>query len=100
MGKLIIDGKVAVLRTNGYGAGWYTWNTEYPDCVFDADIASHVLNDATPAVLKEAATNKWPQGFWEAKYLTVEWVDEGSCFIIKEFDGCEHLEFVEPCFKA
>lgn len=32
--KVIEDGKVAVLISPNYGAGWYSWNihnTEYPD---------------------------------------------------------------------
>ena len=33
MNKVIRDGKVAVLYSPGYGAGWYSWNWNHPECV-------------------------------------------------------------------
>jgi hypothetical protein len=30
--KVIRDGKVAVLISDGYGAGWYSWNKKYQHC--------------------------------------------------------------------
>jgi hypothetical protein len=41
--KYYRDGKVAVLYSPGYGAGWYTWNYLFPDCIFDKDIVELVL---------------------------------------------------------
>ncbi len=32
--KLSQDGKVAVLYSPGFGAGWYTWNTDAPEILF------------------------------------------------------------------
>ena len=37
------DGKIAVLISPGYGAGWYSWNTEHRECIFDKDIVELVL---------------------------------------------------------
>ena len=33
--KLSQDGKVAVLYSPGFGAGWYTWNMTVPQILFD-----------------------------------------------------------------
>jgi hypothetical protein len=42
--KYIKDGKVAVLYSSGFGAGWYTWNDEsLTGLVFDRDIVEAVL---------------------------------------------------------
>jgi hypothetical protein len=35
MNKLIRDGLVAVLYSPGFGAGWYSWNSEHPEILFD-----------------------------------------------------------------
>ena len=35
MNKLIRDGMVAVLYSPDYGSGWYTWNQDDPEILFD-----------------------------------------------------------------
>lgn len=46
MEKLEKDGKVAILYSPGFGAGWSTWNSEWADqLVFDKEIAEAILND-------------------------------------------------------
>ena len=42
--KVIRDGKVAVLYSPGFGAGWSTWNSHNPDLLFDSIIVDFVLN--------------------------------------------------------
>jgi hypothetical protein len=42
MKKLIRDGKVAVLYSPGFGAGWSTWNQELPELVFNPVIVDFV----------------------------------------------------------
>ena len=45
MNKLIVDGKVAVLISPGFGAGWYTWNYDYPEILFDPAIVKLVMEE-------------------------------------------------------
>ena len=35
MNKLIKNGKVAVLYSPGFGAGWFTWNPTMPELIFE-----------------------------------------------------------------
>jgi hypothetical protein len=92
MNKLIRDGKVAVLISPDYGAGWYTWNTEYPECLYDPEIVKIVLNEAKGNIC-EIANNKFGEGFtaYDSDQLVVVWVPVGSRFRINEFDGSESL---------
>jgi hypothetical protein len=40
--KVIRDGKVAVLYSPGFGAGWYSWNSSVPQCLFSPEIVAMV----------------------------------------------------------
>jgi hypothetical protein len=95
MNKLILEGKVAVLYSPGFGAGWYTWNYEHPEILFD------------PAIVKLVEEKKFDElkTFVELKYpdiytggmedLEVEWVSEGTLFKVNEYDGSESIEYKE-----
>lgn len=37
------DGKIAALYSPGFGAGWYSWNTQHEGLVFDAEIVRAVM---------------------------------------------------------
>ena len=92
MNKLNEDGKVAVLYSPGFGAGWYTWNYEHPEILFD------------PAIVKLVEKEKWDElaTYVELKYpeiykgglmdLEVAWVPIGTEFKINEYDGAESVE--------
>ena len=41
--KLVRDGMVAVLYSPGFGAGWYTWNQECTELMFDPAIVKFVF---------------------------------------------------------
>ena len=95
MNKLSEDGKVAVLYSPGFGAGWYTWNYEHPEILFD------------PAIVKLVEKEKWDElaTYVELKYpeiytggmrdLTIEWIPEGALFKVNEYDGNESIELKE-----
>jgi len=95
MNKLNEGGKVAVLYSPGFGAGWYTWNYEHPEILFD------------PAIVKFVEKEKWDElaTYVELKYpeiytggmrdLTVEWILEGALFKVNEYDGNESIELKE-----
>ena len=93
MNKLIENEKVGVVYSPGFGAGWYTWNTEYPEIVFD------------PTIVKYVETERWDElkVYVELKYpeiyaggmdsLRVEWVPVGAQFKVTEYDGSESIEY-------
>lgn len=43
--KVIRDGKVAVVYSPGFGDGWYTWNMDCPELLFDPIIVQCVENN-------------------------------------------------------
>jgi hypothetical protein len=89
--KYIKDGLVAVLYSPGFGAGWYTWNTKYEGLVFDKEIVEAVLADNLNLVT-EICERKYPDAYLGgARDLTVAWLDEGTLFEIREYDGSESI---------
>lgn len=92
MRKLSEDGKVAVLYSPDFGAGWYTWNQDYPEILFD------------PAMVKLVEKGQYDElaTYVELKYpgiytgglrqLEVAWIEEGKKFRVVEYDGSESIE--------
>tara|TARA_R100000544_G_scaffold34170_2_gene20863 strand:+ start:789 stop:1115 length:327 start_codon:yes stop_codon:yes gene_type:complete len=98
MNKVVKDGQVAVLVSRGYGAGWYSWNNESEDILFDPDIVKILIdcdNDPSPRDKKDivdVAESKYGDNYYGGvDGLRVEWVDEGCIFRINECDGAESL---------
>ena len=93
MNKLVKDGKVAVLISPGFGAGWSTWNREQLDMLFDAGLADLVLK-GDPEQILAYATVKWPDAYLGGlEDLTVVWVEQGQLIKINEYDGRESIEY-------
>ena len=95
MEKYQRDGKVAVLISPGFGAGWSTWNYRYPEILFDPQVVDLVLNykgsDLVPRIEMVCET-KYPEGYFGgAEDLQVRWLDPGERFLINEYDGSESL---------
>jgi hypothetical protein len=96
MEKYIKDGKVAVIYSPGFGAGWYTWNHgDYGyELVFDPGLVDLIINERPWDQVEAYATLKWPGvyvgGLQEA---VVEWIAPGVEFKITEYDGSESLQF-------
>jgi hypothetical protein len=91
--KLIKDGKVAVLISQGFGAGWSTWNREELNMLFDAGLADLVLK-GDPEQILAYATLKWPDAYLGSlEDLTVVWVEQGQLIKINEYDGRERIEY-------
>ena len=93
MEKVIRDGMVAVLYSPGYGAGWYSWNTKYPECLFDPNIVAMVeagQHDQIEAYCKTAHPDLLLGG---TEQLQIEWLPVGTAFKIEEYDGYESIEY-------
>lgn len=94
MNRVVRDGQVAVLYSPGYGAGWSTWANE--------DIRKGVLFD--PGAVDLVEQEKWEElevyitlkypGFYTGglRDLQIEWVPEGTQFIVDEYDGNESIQ--------
>jgi hypothetical protein len=93
MEKLVVEGKVAVLYSPGYGAGWYTWNRELPEIMFDPAIVKLVIEERFDE-LETFVTLKYSSIYTGGLIdLKVEWVKEGRWFKIEEYDGNESIEY-------
>ena len=92
MNKLLDNGRVAVLYSPGFGAGWSTWNKGVPEIVFDPAVVEFVEKEQW-AELTTYVTLKYP-GLYTGGMndLAVGWVPEGAEFRIKEYDGAESIE--------
>jgi len=93
MNKLSEDGKVAVLYSPGFGAGWYSWNRQYPELVFDPAIVNLVIAKKFEE-LETFMILKYPDVYLGGmKDLEVEWVKVDRMFRIAEYDGNESIEY-------
>ena len=92
MNKLLDNGKVAVLYSPGFGAGWSTWNQELPELVFEPAIVKFVETDQW-AEMETYVSLKYP-GIYKGgmKDLAVAWLPVGTEFQINEYDGAESIE--------
>ena len=91
MEKVIRDGKVAVIFQPEFGAGWYTWNLDHPEIVFDPNIVHHIELKEWDK-LQVYMELRYPDGhFGGFESLAIMWLDEGTEFKIDEYDGQESV---------
>jgi hypothetical protein len=90
MQKLIRDGKVAVLVSPGFGAGWYTWHS-IDELVYDPSIVEWVEKVELDKIQAYVGL-KYPDAYCGGlEDLEVNWVPVGARFRIDEYDGAESL---------
>jgi len=94
MKKVIRDGKVAVLISRGYGAGWYSWNDEHKQLLFHPKLVEMVEQKRKKEIdedwVKEhlGIENVYCGG---ASDLEIHWLPIGTAFEINEYDGSESI---------
>lgn len=94
--KVIENGKVAVLVSYGYGAGWSTWNVgqKSKNMLFDPDVVKWV-RDGKPGELCDHVDLEEKYGEYVcdlgAQDLDIQWLDVGTRFLVHEYDGCESI---------
>ena len=98
LAKVIVNGKVAVLFSPGFGSGWWTWNRDHDQLIYDPAVVEWVLA-GKPVNLREAL-KLMLEGKYKCVYigsnltdLEVKWLPIGTPFTIKEYDGNESLDF-------
>ena len=91
MNKLVRDGKVAVLVSPEYGAGWYSWH-QIEELLYDPSIVLW-LESEEPDKIQNYLTLKYPNEYFGGlQDLSVQWIDQSAEFRITEYDGAESIE--------
>lgn len=93
--KVVRDGKVAVLVSPGYGAGWSTWGGDAAAKMYCPELVAAVEANEPHEALKAIAARLFPTATeydGGLRQLRVEWVPVGTRFHIHEYDGSETLK--------
>lgn len=94
--KLVVDNKLAVVVSSGFGSGMSSW---IPDkelsrlCATDGRIASEVLDGKTDIL---DFVKGLGYDVFKASNLSVVWVPLGSLWRVTEYDGDEGVEIFDP----
>ena len=94
MEKVVKDGKVGVLVSPGFGAGFLTWGAPI-EAIFNPTLIGLVENEKWQEAIDFVEKN------WDSIYtggvedLEVVWISEGTKFQITEYDGSESIELLE-----
>ena len=98
MEKVVRNGEVAVLYSPGFGAGWYSWNTDHKELLFHPKIVELVEAGRQKEIDEEwleenlGIKNVYCGGAYS---LRIEWLPEGTHFDIHEYDGAESVTTFE-----
>lgn len=90
--KIVKDGKVAVLVSPDFGAGWYSWH-HIEALLFDPIVVDMVERavDADTIIAYCETTYDSDKYYGGADTLQIRWIPNGSYFRIDEYDGSESL---------
>lgn len=99
------DGRVAVLISPGFGAGWSTWASdanEQEAALFDSRLVDAILKQMP---IEEFCTFVSSLGYelymGGADSLIVVWLEPGTRFEVEEYDGSESIRtFDDLCYVA
>jgi hypothetical protein len=107
--KVIRDGKVAVLYSPGFGAGWSTWSSisgHGTELMFDPSVVT-LVEDRDNGKITTDQLVELVNTYCEITYgknevycggvdnLEIVWIPEGTQFKINEYDGSESIEYKE-----
>lgn len=91
------QGRVAVLYSPGYGAGWSTWNAgpkREALCMDRRIIEAVIEGDREKAA--QIAQSLFPDEYVcvaGADQLQIKWIDRGCAFEVDDHDGNESVEY-------
>ena len=93
MEKIEKDGRIAVLYSPGFGAGWSTWaddNQKEALCMDARIVGPFLAGDKAGAVA--AAVAMFPDLYTGgADELQVMWIEKGKAFEVEEYEGTESV---------
>lgn len=94
MEKVVRDGKVAVLYSPGFGAGWSTWGEDElrERLLFDPEVVAWVEGGKVGS-LPDLEAKYGVDHFYDggASDLEIRWVPLGVRFRVHEYDGSESV---------
>lgn len=90
--KLILEGKVAILVSHGFGAGWYTWHYD-ERLLFEPKIVEMLEDGADLHEIESYCEKTYGDKLYYGGVdgLAVHWLPIGTQFKIDEYDGAETL---------
>lgn len=96
MEKVIRDGKVAVIYSPRYGAGWTTWSVP-TEGMFHPALVEAIENKAPEEYVEELCKNLFGDDIYYGGIsdLTIRWLPVGTKFRITEYDGSESIEILD-----
>jgi len=104
MKKVIRNGKVAVLISPPFGAGWYSDNLEHEELLFHPKLIEMVEKNEHRKITSEWLKEKLNIDIYcgGAGGLVVKWVTKGTKFIVQEYDGAEGIVYLDdlPIIEA
>ena len=93
MQKKTVDGKVAVLYSPDFGAGWYSWHS-VEELLFDPKVVDMVLEKTSAETIELYCKTVYGDHYYAGSCdLEVAWVPTGTEFVIDDFDGNESITF-------
>ena len=98
MNKKIVDGKVGVILSYGYGLGFSTYNDGIKDLEFEPTLIEMITAKRSENEIAKYLEETYPDEQWDyvdIEELAVEWLDWGTKFIIESNDGAEYLVLEE-----
>ena len=94
MERVIRDGKVAVIYSPGFGAGWYSWH-RIEALLFDSSVVSWIESKELDKI-ESYLILKYPDVYiGKFTQLQIKWVPVGYRFRIDEYDGNETIVLKE-----
>lgn len=98
MKKVIRNNEVAVLISTGYGAGWYSWNTDHQELLYHPKLVEMVEQNRTEEIDEDwVKLNLGLQNIYcgGAHNLEIYWLPVGTAFRVDEYDGSESLQTLD-----
>lgn len=94
--KVERNGKVAVIVSPGFGAGWSTWADRQDAAVFAPDVVEWIeAGKPYDLTLRVKLGEKY--GYTGGlDDVEITWLPKGTQFVIDEYDGSETLRIVNP----
>ena len=102
--EIIRDGKVGILFSPGFGAGWYSWHgvdalLRDPEVIHLVECRSKAPEeerDYYTEKIIEYCENTYGTDYYYggADDLEIEWIELGDKFRITEYDGSEGIEYL------
>ena len=91
MKKKLKGGKICVIYSPGYGAGWYSWHG-ITELLFDPTVVEMIEREAEADEIIEYCTTAYGEEcYLAADELAVAYVDTDDSFYIDEYDGAESV---------